>query len=160
MAGADRFEDLRTWQRMYELSVEVWRATNAGPASRDFDFRREVRDASDSAHRNVAEGFGRYSPPQFLQFLDVARASAQETRALLRKGLVVGYLTEDQFARLDILAARGLQSLAKLQRYLRTPEARRNAGRRRHQRQAVSATPSQTPAPDASPDLDDTNDAE
>ena len=140
---------------MYELSVEVWRATHAGPASRDFDFRREVRDASDSAHRNVAEGFGRYSPPQFLQFLDLARASAQETRALLRKGLIVGYLTEDQFAQLDILAARGLQSLAKLQRYLRTPEARRNAERHRHRRQADRGTSPSTPAPDVSSDLDE-----
>ena len=41
-----------------------------GPASRDVDFRNEIRDASDSAQRNIAEGFGRYSPPQFVNFRD------------------------------------------------------------------------------------------
>lgn len=127
LAGmADRFEDLPTWRAMYELSVNVWRITDSGPSSRDRDYRREVREASDSAHRSVA-CFGRCSPPQFLQFLALARTSAQETRALLRKGLVAGYLSEDQFRHLDILAARGLQSLATLERDLRTPKARGNA---------------------------------
>jgi four helix bundle protein len=135
MAAVDRFEDLVTWQRMYELSVEVWRATSTGPASRDIDYRSQIRDASDSAHRNVAEGFGRYGPAQFVNFLDISRASAEETRALLRKGLAVGHLTPDQFSRLDTLAIRGLQALAKLQRYLRSPTGRRNAERNRHRKQ-------------------------
>jgi four helix bundle protein len=59
MGGADRFEDLISWQRMHELNIEVWKATEHGRASRDFDFRNEIRDAADSAERDVAEGFGR-----------------------------------------------------------------------------------------------------
>jgi four helix bundle protein len=139
MAAADRFEDLVTWQRMYELSVEIWRATSTGPASRDFDYRNQIRDASDSTHRNVAEGFGRYSPAQFVQFLDISRASAEETRALLKKGLAVGHLAPDQFTRLDVLATRGLQALAKFQRYLRSPEGRRNAERSRYRKRQTDA---------------------
>jgi four helix bundle protein len=118
---AKRFEDLICWQRMNELSIEVWKATDRPPASKDFDFRDEIRDASDSAQRNVAEGFGRYSPPQFVNFLDFSRASALETKALLKKGLSVGYWTQDEFRRLDTLANRGLQTVARLQRYLRSP---------------------------------------
>jgi four helix bundle protein len=131
MAVAERFEDLVTWQRMFELSVEVWKFSANPPASRDFQYRDQIRDASDSAQRNVAEGFGRFDPPQFLYFLNVSRASALETQALLRKGLAVGYVSEAEFKRLNDLTERGLQALAKLQRYLRSDEAKRNARRRR-----------------------------
>ena len=134
MIGIDRFEDLVTWQRMYELSLEVWKFTDRPPASRDFDYRDQIRDASDSAHRNVAEGFGRYNPTEFAHFLDISRASALETQALLKKGHAVGYLTDEEFERLDRLVVRGLQVLARFQRYLRSPIARRNAQRRRHRR--------------------------
>ena len=91
---------------------------------------RQIRESSDSAARNIAEGFGRFSPPQFAHFLDISRGSAQETRALLRKGLTVGYWPLNEYERLDALAIRGIQAVARLQRYLRSPQARRNAARR------------------------------
>ena len=125
-----RFEDLVAWQRMHQLSIEVWKATDQPPVSRDFKFCDQIRDASESAERNVAEGFGRFSPPQFAHLLDIARASAMETKTLLIKGLDVGYWSEDEFDRLTGLADRGIQAVAKLQRYLRSPRAKRNARRR------------------------------
>jgi four helix bundle protein len=130
MAGARRFEDLLAWQRMHELNIEIWKATDRPPASCNFKFCDQIQDASDSAERNVAEGFGRYSPGQFAHFLDVARASALETKTLLIKGLDVGYWKQEEFDRLDQLANRGIQAVAKLQRYLRSPKAKRNAKRR------------------------------
>ena len=119
---------------MFDLSVEVWRFTELPPSSRDFKYRDQIRDSSDSAHRNVAEGFGRYNPTEFLRFLDIVKASADETRALLNKGHAVRYMSDDQFAALDRLSIRGLQALARLRRYLRSPEAKRNAERNRLRR--------------------------
>jgi four helix bundle protein len=130
VAGANRFEDLLSWQRMHELNIEVWKATEHGPVARDFDFRNEIRDAADSAERNIAEGFGRFNPPVFANFLDFSRASGLETKSLLKKGRAVGYFKADEAARLDSLADRGIQAVAKFQRYLRSPEAKRNATRR------------------------------
>ncbi len=138
MAGARRFEDLIAWQRMHELSIEIWKSTDRPPASQDFDFRDQIRDASDSAQRNIAEGFGRFNPPQFVHFLDIARASATETKALLKKGLAIGYWQAPECERLELLADRGLQAVAKLQRYLRSPQAKRNAARRYRSRTNVS----------------------
>jgi len=130
MSGARGFEELVSWQRMHELNIEVWNATEHGHAGRDFDFRDQIRDAADSAERNIAEGFGRYNPMVFANFLDFSRASACETRSLLRKGLACGYFGAELFERLDKLAVRGLQALARFQRYLRSPTAKRNAARR------------------------------
>ena len=132
MAGADRFEDLVTWQRMYELSLEVGKFVDRLPMARDVKFCQQILDASDSAQRNVAEGFGRYNPGEFARFLDISRASATETRALLMRGRSAGYLSADRFAELDRLAVRALQALARFQRYLRSPEAKRNAKRYRY----------------------------
>ena len=115
---------------MHELNIEVWTATKYGGAGRDFDFRNQIRDAADSAERNIAEGFGRYKPLVFANFLDFSRASACETRSLLRKGLICGYFSAQHFERLDKLAVRGLQAVANFQRYLRSPAAKRNAARR------------------------------
>jgi four helix bundle protein len=134
MAGADRFEDLISWQRMHELNIEIWKATESGRVAKDLDFCREIRDAADSADRNIAEGFGRYSPAQFVHFLDISRASALETKSLLNKGLAVGYWEDTEFRRLDSLATRGLQAVARFQRYLRSPQAKRNAERSRYRK--------------------------
>jgi len=51
MSTAERFQDLLTWQRMYELSIEVWRFTKKPPAARDFKFRDQIRDASERLER-------------------------------------------------------------------------------------------------------------
>jgi four helix bundle protein len=131
---ARRFDELLAWQVVHELSVEVWKAAARGPVLHDFKFSSQIRDASDSPGRNIAEGFGRFNPTEFARFLDIARGSALETQSLLRKGLAIGYFSTPDFERLDNLASRGLQSIAKLQRYLHSTEAKRNAQRVRQHR--------------------------
>jgi four helix bundle protein len=131
VAGATRFEQLLVWQRANELQLAVWTVTERAPASRNARFSAQIRDASESVERNVAEGFGRYNPAAFAYFLDFSRASALETKTLLKKGLSVGYWDQEEFARLDALATRTLQAIAKFQRYLRSPQAKRNVKRRR-----------------------------
>jgi four helix bundle protein len=153
MTGVRGFEELVAWQRMHELNVAVWKATEHGSANRDFDFRDQIRDAADSTERNIAEGFGRFNPLAFANFLDFSRASACETRSLLRKGLTCGYFSPDHFEALDRLAVRGLQAVAKFQRYLRSPAAKRNAARR-YQR---PYTAPREQLPSASNDSNDSN---
>ena len=83
----------------------------------------------------MAEGFGRFNPGEFAHFLGISRASILETQTLLKKGMAVGYWNEEEFNRLDSLAIRAVQSIAKFQRYLRSPQAKRNAeGRYRRKR--------------------------
>lgn len=126
---------------MYELSLEVWSFTRDPAVSRNFKYCDQIRDASDSAHRNVAEGFGRFNPLEFARFLDVSRGSAEETRALLQTARDKRFLSDEEFATLDRLAIRGLQALAKFQRYLRSPAAKRNALRWRHRKRGRRMSP-------------------
>jgi four helix bundle protein len=140
MFGVDRFEDLLTWQLMHEVNVEVWTIAARPPLESNVKFRGQLTDAADSAVRNVAEGFARYNPGDFARFLDVSRASATEVRSCLKTARIAGYISPAEFTRIDGLARRGLQALARFQRYLRTTEeARRNAKRARYSRSKAAA---------------------
>src|SRR5436305_945226 len=73
MAGARRPEELDVWKLAWELKQRVYAFTETGPASRDFKFREEIRDAARSAPDNISEGFYRFAPRQFNHFMDIAK---------------------------------------------------------------------------------------
>jgi four helix bundle protein len=86
MPGVYRIEDLIAWQLACELRDEIFRLTASGPASRDFDFRDQIRDASSSAARNLAEGFDLFKPRLFAKHARIARGSLGETSDCLLEG--------------------------------------------------------------------------
>ena len=86
---------------------------------RDLKFYDQLRDSAASAPRNIAEGFGRRSHPDFARFLDVARGSLGECQNHLLDAMDRGYLTEVDFASLNTLSERACGAIAALQRYLR-----------------------------------------
>src|SRR5690348_13991118 len=112
MLPAKRFDELIAWQRMYEFDLEVSKLAETSPIA--FDVRDQIKDAANSAARNVAEGFARYHPDEFARFLDFTRASATEVRSCLRKAREGGYISDRDFERLDSLARRGLSATAGL----------------------------------------------
>ena len=68
--GAKRYEELEAWQIADELRREVLALTEKGPASKDFKWRDQIRDAASSAVRNIPEGFGRFRPADFARFME------------------------------------------------------------------------------------------
>src|SRR5581483_8270698 len=98
------FRDLVCWQLSYELRCEIFEFTATGPAARDFKYRDQIRDASASAPRNIAEGFGRFKPRDSARFYEIARASLMETRNHLIDGRDCGYLADNLYYRLTNLA--------------------------------------------------------
>jgi four helix bundle protein len=98
------FRDLVCWQLAYALKSDVIAFTDTGEVSRDFKFRDQIRDSSASAPRNIAEGFGRYTPREFARFLSYARASLFETQNHLIDARDRGYLEDRTYHRLFNLA--------------------------------------------------------
>jgi hypothetical protein len=62
VAGAKSYQVLVAWQLAYELERQVFALTATGPVVKDFRFCDQIRDASASAPRNIAEGFARFRP--------------------------------------------------------------------------------------------------
>ncbi|MGF1933754.1 MAG: four helix bundle protein [Nostoc sp. ChiQUE02] len=74
--------------------------TKEGELSKDFGLRDKLRRASVSIPTNIAEGFERYSRKEYLNFLNIAKGSAEEVRSLLRVALEVGYLDQATYTQL------------------------------------------------------------
>jgi four helix bundle protein len=124
VTGASRYDELIVWQLANELLQKVLALTAAGPVSRDFKFRDQLRDAAASVTRNVAEGFGRGGDAEFAAFLRTARGSLTETHTSLRDGQGRGYFTEAQTDDLQRLARRAAKAATGLIRYLESPAAK------------------------------------
>ena len=67
------FKDLVVWQRSIELTVDVYRFTSKFPDSERFGLTNQMRRASVSIASNIAEGYGRATKGEYVQFLGHAR---------------------------------------------------------------------------------------
>ena len=124
---AQRYQDLVCWQLADELEQLVFELTATGPVSRDFKFRDQIRGSSSSATRNMAEGFGRFWPPEFSRFLSIARGSLMETHHSAGAGFKKGYFDAAGTDRMQRLAWRSQKATTGLIRYLDSlpPQPRR-----------------------------------
>ena len=112
--GVGDFRDLVCWQLSYELKCEVFAFTAREKASKDFRYCDRIHDSSASAPRNIAEGFGRFTPGEFAQYLKWARASLMETMNHLIDGRDRGYLEPAVYQRLTNLARAALKATTNL----------------------------------------------
>ncbi len=116
MSMVKSFDDLEVWKRAHSVVLEVYRVTNQFPRSEQFGVVSQLRRAAYSIPANVAEGFGRRSTKELLQFLAVANGSLEELRYFLQLSLDLRYLSPIDFERLqkDLKAvAQMLEALAK-----------------------------------------------
>ena len=120
MATVENFEDLEVWQNARALTARIYKLTRSGEFSKDFGLRDQIRRATISIVSNIAEGFGRKSSSQFIQFLEIASGSTSEAEAQLYVALDLEYMTKEQFAETLSAAQRIGQMLTRLMQYLRT----------------------------------------
>ncbi len=119
MATINRFEDIDAWKKAREMARLIYRVTTTGQFARDFGLRDQIRRASVSVMSNIAEGFERGGDKEFRQFLAYAKGSAGEFKAQLYVALDAGYLPQEQFERLYVLATETGKLIGGLIRYLR-----------------------------------------
>jgi four helix bundle protein len=112
--GVAHYEDLVAWRLATELRKRVVSATARGPIKEDRRFCDQIRSSSASITANIAEGFGRYTRPDFVRFLRFARGSAYETREWLRDGMDRGHLSQPEFDELWTLLERVAGALTRL----------------------------------------------
>ena len=86
------FKELVVWQRAIQLSMEIYRLTATFPSSEQFGLISQMRRASVSIASNIAEGYGRSTKGEYLQFLGHARGSTCElqTQLIISSGLGFG----------------------------------------------------------------------
>ncbi len=87
-------------------------------AARDGKFCEEIRKSSRSAPDNISEGFYRFNPPDFANFVRIARGSLGEVRNQLLHAHTRKYLDDEQFRELSHLCRRALGASRGLRLYL------------------------------------------
>ena len=92
-----RFEDIKSWQEARVLTRRIYELTMKEPFARDFGLRDQIRRATVSVMANIAEGFNRRTPKEFINFLNIALASASEAKSHLYVALDLGYIDESTF---------------------------------------------------------------
>jgi len=93
----DTYRDLVAWQRAMVLVTQVYRATEAFPRREIYGLTNQLRRAAVSVPSNIAEGKGRRSKKEYLQFLFKARGSLFEVETQLEISNNLGYIAADQF---------------------------------------------------------------
>src|ERR1039457_6777990 len=88
----ESFRNLVVWQRSIELTIAVYKLTASFPDSERFGLTNQLRRASVSVASNIAEGYGRRTTGEYLQFLGHARGSncEVETQLVISRGLSFG----------------------------------------------------------------------
>jgi four helix bundle protein len=118
MATVQKFEDLHVWQNARGMVQDIYHATKQKPFRQDFALRDQIIGAAVSTMSNIAEGFERGTRREFIQFLNVAKASNGEVRSQLYVALDQEYVDEKAF-NLMLESTKALsRRLAKLIDYL------------------------------------------
>lgn len=89
---SESFRNLTVWQRAIEMTLAIYQLTSSFPDSERFGLTSQLRRAAVSVASNIAEGYGRSTRGEYLQFLGVARGSACEieTQMVIAKALEFG----------------------------------------------------------------------
>jgi four helix bundle protein len=93
--NAGTYEDLRVWRRAMDMVLQVYRCTAAFPRQEIYGLTSQMRRAAVSVPSNIAEGKGRFSRKELVQFLFHARGSLLELRTQVTIARELGYLGYD-----------------------------------------------------------------
>ncbi|MBH8556147.1 four helix bundle protein [Nostocaceae cyanobacterium CENA357] len=66
------------WQRAVQLAINCYKFTRLFPQSELYGLTSQIRRSSVSVASNIAEGYGRRSKPEYIQFLHIALGSLRE----------------------------------------------------------------------------------
>ena len=107
------YMQLHVWQDAMEYYRDTCRVFRSFP----YELKRVASQqisSVDSIHRNIAEGYGRRSLKEYLQFLNIAMASAAESVSGLHVYHAAGQIDEPAFNALDSLAFKIENGMKKL----------------------------------------------
>ena len=108
------YRDLLAWQKGIQLAKAVYLLTANYPSDERFGLTNQMRRCSVSIPSNIAEGFGRGSDKELVQFLYISLGSSNELNTQLTISYELSYITEGEFSeigRLNDEVNKMLQSL-------------------------------------------------
>lgn len=91
---SSNYKELKVWQKAMDLTVEVYKLVKLLPKEETYALSDQMRRAVVSIPSNIAEGQGRNSDKEFIQFLSFARGSFWELETQIEICLRIGYIDQ------------------------------------------------------------------
>ncbi len=91
------FTDLNTWKEGHRLVIMVYKITKTFPKEETYSIIDQMRRASSSVTANIAEGFGRQTYKEKVQFYYMAQGSLTELKNFALIARDVNYLKDNEF---------------------------------------------------------------
>ena len=93
----ESFTDLTVWKEGHNLVLKVYKITKGFPKSEIYSVVDQMRRSSASVTANIAEGFGRQTYKEKVQFYYLAKGSLTELKNFILIARDVGYLKKKEF---------------------------------------------------------------
>jgi four helix bundle protein len=97
------FRELKVWQEAHNLTLKIYELTRDFPQEEKFRLINQLCSSSASIPANIAEGTGRKTLKEYVQFLYNARGSLEETKYHLILAKDLGYIPIEEY---EILQSR------------------------------------------------------
>ena len=89
------YKDLEIWKDSIKLIKDIYTIIDSLPKSEEYNLKLQLKRAVTSIALNIAEGKGRKSKKDFLNFLTIAFGSLMEANAILDICIELGYIKEN-----------------------------------------------------------------
>ena len=93
----NNFRKLNIWSDSIKLATEIYNVTKQYPKSEIYGITSQIRRSVVSISSNIAEGAGRQSKKEFVQFLNIAKGSCYELETQLLISKNIKFLSEKDF---------------------------------------------------------------
>ena len=97
MDKKNTYKDLIVWQKSIALVTSLYAITKTFPADEKFGITSQINRAVVSVPANIAEGWGRESSKNYLQFLRISRGSLMEVETLLLISRNLNFISEQNY---------------------------------------------------------------
>ena len=75
MSSVNRYRELTVWQKRMKFVEDIYKLTQNFPDIEKFGLTSQIRRSAVSIPSNIAEGFGRRFPKEFIRFLRISISS-------------------------------------------------------------------------------------
>lgn len=96
------YKDLIAWQKGIELTTIVYKLLNQFPKEEKYGLISQISRSCTSIPANIAEGWGRDSDQNFVNYLRIAKGSLYELETHLIVSKNINYLTDENLKDLQI----------------------------------------------------------
>jgi len=91
------YKDLEVWKKSVVFTTDLYKLTSQFPDTERYGLTSQIRRATTSVASNIAEGWGRGSTGEYIQFLTVARGSLMELETHLIVARNLHFLKPEEF---------------------------------------------------------------